>query len=91
MKKLITHKNLSIINFIIVSYFVLIYVVNLYKIDFVLVGVFRELLTIPFLIAQLVFLAISIKHLAEYKKHLLTIISIVLLAICTTITIRSFF
>jgi len=91
MKKLITHKNLTIINFIIVSYFVLIYLSYIYKIDFVLVGVFRELLSIPFLIAQIVFLIIGIKFLREHKKHLLTVISIVLLAICTVITIGSFF
>ena len=49
-----------IANFTIVSYFVLIWLINFYKIDIVLIGVFRELLTIPFLIAQIVFLVIGI-------------------------------
>lgn len=91
MQKSITNKNLTLINFIIVSYFLLIYAVNFYKIDFVLVGVFRELLTIPFLIAQVVFLITGIKYLTEHRRHLLTTVSIVLLAICTVITIGSFF
>ncbi|MFK5890509.1 MAG: hypothetical protein QM486_07245 [Flavobacteriaceae bacterium] len=91
MKKSITNRNLTLINFIIVGYFILIYAVDFYKIDFVLVGVFRELFTIPFLIAQIVFLIIGVKYLTEHKSHLLTTVSIMLLAICTTITIGSFF
>jgi len=91
MNKLITNRNLTIVNFSIVTYFVLIYLLNFYKIDFVLIGVFRELLTIPFLIAQIVFLAIGIKYLTKNKKHFLTIVSLLLLTICTTVTIGSFF
>ena len=53
-------RKLIIANFTIVSYFVLIWLINVYKIDIVLIGVFRELLTIPFLIAQIVFLVIGI-------------------------------
>ncbi|MAP06103.1 MAG: hypothetical protein CMP79_05645 [Formosa sp.] len=60
MKKSITDRKLIIANFTIVSYFVLIWLINVYKIDIVLIGVFRELLTIPFLIAQIVFLVIGI-------------------------------
>lgn len=91
MTKLITNKNLIIVNFAIVSYFGLLFVLNFYKIDFVLIGVFRELLTIPFLIAQIVFLIIGIKYLVNNKPGLLTIVSILFLAICTIITIGSFF
>lgn len=91
MDKLTTNRNLTIVNFAIVSYFVLIYLLNLYKIDFVLIGVFRELLTIPFLIAQIIFLVIGIKHLAKNKRHFLTIISLISLAICSIMTIGSFF
>ena len=91
MNKLITNRNLIIVNFAIVSYFILIWLINFYKIDFVLIGVFREILTIPFLIAQIVFLAIGIKYLIKNQRNSLTIISVLLLAICTIITIGSFF
>ncbi len=91
MKKLITNRDLTIINFVIATYFGLIYLVNLYKIDFVLIGVFREMLTIPFLIAQIVFLALGITRLIKNKTQFLTIISTVGLAISSTYTIESFF
>lgn len=91
MSKLITSRNLTIINFVIVSYFILIYLINFYKIDFVLVEVFRELLTIPFLLAQIVFLIIGIIFLINNKKSFITIISLLALAVCTFITLGSFF
>ncbi len=78
-------------NFAIVSYFILIWLINFYKIDFVLIGVFRELLTIPFLIAQIVFLVIGIKFIIKNQIDTLTIISVLSLAICMIITIGSFF
>jgi len=86
MNKLIANRNLTIINFVIVTYFGLIYLLNFFEIDFVLIGVFRELLTIPFLLAQVIFLVLGIVHLVKYKTHLLTIISIIGLAICTVYT-----
>ncbi len=82
---------MTIVNFAIVSYFILIWLINFYKLDFVLIGVFREMLTIPFLIAQIVFLVIGIKYLIKNQINLLTIISVVSLAICAIITIGSFF
>ncbi len=91
MNKLITNRNLIIINFAIVSYFMMIWLIHFYKIDFILIGVFREILTIPFLIAQIVFLVIGIKHLIKNKRNSLTIISVLFLAVCTIITIGSFF
>ena len=91
MSKLTTDRNLTIINFVIVFYFILIWLFNFYEIDFVLIGVFRELLTIPFLIAQVVFLIIGIKYLIKNERNLLTVISVLILAICSIITIGSFF
>jgi len=91
MNKLLTNRNLIIANFAIVSYFILIWLINFYKIDFVLIGVFREMLTIPFLIAQIVFLVIGIKFLIKNQRNTLTIISVLSLAICMIITIGSFF
>jgi hypothetical protein len=91
MNKLITNRNLSIINFVIVAYFGVIYSINFYNIDFVLIGVFREILTIPFLLAQIVFLVLGIIHLIKHKTQFLTIISIIALAICAIYTIGWFF
>jgi len=91
MNKVITNRKLTIVNFVIVIYFILIWLINLYKIDFVLIGVFREMFTIPFLIAQLVFLVIGIKFLIENQRTILTVISVLLLAICAVITIGSIF
>ncbi|TYB69498.1 hypothetical protein ES676_13835 [Bizionia saleffrena] len=91
MNKLITRRNLIIANFAIVSYFVLIWLIDFYEIDFVLIGVFRELLTIPFLFAQIIFLVIDVKFLIKNQKNFLIIISVLLLAICSIITIGTFF
>lgn len=91
MKILLTNRNLTIINFVIVTYFSLIYLINFYKIDFVLIGVFREILTIPFLLAQIVCLVLGIIHLIKHKTHFLTIISIIGLVISAIYTIGWFF
>lgn len=91
MDTLITNRNLTIINFTIVVYFILIWLAHFYQIDFVLIGVFRELLTMPFLIAQIVFLVIGIKYAIEKKRNVPMVISVLALAIYTTITIGSFF
>ena len=91
MNKLITKRNLTIINVVIVAYFILLWFINFNNIDTVLIGVFRELLTIPFLIAQIVFLVIGIRYLIKNKWNLLLTISVLLLAVCTIITIGSFF
>lgn len=90
MNKLTTCRNLTIVNFAIVTYFVLLYLLNFYKIDFVLIQVFGELLTIPFLISQIVFLIIGIKYLIKHKGNLLLIISLILLAISTIVTFGGF-
>jgi hypothetical protein len=91
MNKRINNSNLTIINFSIVTYFALLYVLNFFKIDFVLIGVLREVFTIPFLLAQLLFLVVGIIHLVRHKTYLLTCISIMLLAINVIYTIGSFF
>jgi hypothetical protein len=91
MIKLISARNLVIINFGIVAYFILIVFVDFYKINYVFIGFFRELLTIPFLLAQAVFVLIGITLLIKRKSNFLTIISVTALAICTFFTISSFF
>ena len=90
MNKSLTSRKLIIANFTIVSYFILIWLINFYKIDFVIIGVFREMLTMLFLIAQIVFLIIGIRYFIK-KRSPLIIISFLTLVICSVITIRSFF
>jgi hypothetical protein len=91
MIKSLTEKKLIIVNIIIVSYFVLIYIINLYKLDNSIIGVLREMLTIPFLIGQIVLLILGCIFLIKNRKtHFLTKSSIILLAICSIITIGSF-
>ena len=91
MNKIWTNRNLKVINFIIVTYFILMYLIDLFKMDFFLAGFFRELFTIPFLIAQIVFLIIGIKFIMKNQTHIVTKISIFLLGICAVITMGSFF
>jgi len=91
MNKSTTSRILIIANFSIVLYFTLIGLINFYKIDVVLIGVFREIFTLPFLIAQIVFLGIGIVYLIKNKRNLLVIISFLSLVICSVITIGSFF
>lgn len=90
MKKFITDKNLTLINFTIVLYFILIWAIHVSKIDFVVLNFFRELLTIPFLMALIVFTIISIRYLFKPKKKALTIISILVLFICSIVIFLSF-
>ena len=91
MNKLITNRNSIIANFSIVSFFVFIWLINFYKLDFTIIGVFREILTIPFLIAQIVFLVIGIQYLTKNKRNFILIVSFLSLVICSVITIGSFF
>lgn len=91
MNKLLTHRILTMINFGIVVYFMLIYVLNFFEISHVLIGFFRELLTIPFLLAQIIFLFVGIIFLAKNKVNYLTLTSVLALAVCSFITIVSFF
>ncbi len=91
MNNLITDRNLMIVNFAIVLYFIQLWLINYYKLDFVLIGVFVELLTIPFLLAQIVLLAVGIKYVIQNKINVLTIISVVSLAVCAIFTIGQFF
>ncbi|HBG25399.1 MAG: hypothetical protein A2X17_04405 [Bacteroidetes bacterium GWF2_41_61] len=91
MSKTLSERRLTAINFVIVFYFVLIYIINRYKIDIIMIDVFREILTLPFLIAQIVFLILGSLFLIKNRKsHFLTKLSIILLAISSAITIGSF-
>lgn len=90
--KLLTERNLSVINIIIVSYFVVLYLINHFKLDYVLIGVVGEMLTIPFLSSQILFLVLGGKYLMKNRNSSFVFkISLILLAICSVITISSFF
>ncbi len=89
--KQLTNRNLIIINFSIVLYFLLLWLIAHYEIHHVLIGVFSELLTMPFLIAQIIFLFLSIKYLINNEIRILLVGSILLLLICSTLTIGSLF
>jgi hypothetical protein len=91
MLKLITNRRLAFINFGIVCYFFLIWLIHFYQIDFFIIGFFQELFTIPFLIAQFIFLFISIAFLIKNPKKYLSLISLMALAVCTFLTTKSFF
>lgn len=90
--KLLSEKNLITFNIIIVCYFVVLYLINLFKLDYVLIGVVGEMLTIPFLIGQIVLLAMRVKHLVKKKSSSFVFkISLIALVICSVFTISSFF
>lgn len=91
MKKLITTKNLTLVNFLIVAYFLVLYLLNYYNLDNVVIGVFRELLTIPFLLAQLVFVVIGLNYLFKAKSDLLYKLSLLLLTLSTLYNLNGFF
>ena len=52
---ILSEKRLLMISILIVSYFGALYAIYTFQIENVLIGVFLELFTIPFLLAQLVF------------------------------------
>lgn len=92
MGQTLTERKLIIANFLIVTYFLLIYAIHLFQVENTVIGVFKEILTIPFLLAQIVFLIVGILFIIKNKKtHFLTKSSVFLLAICSVFTIGSFF
>jgi len=92
MNKIVIEKSIAFINFTIVIYFALIYLINYYNVDSIILGVIREIMTIPFLLAQMAFLIIGIKLLLSKKKlMILTTASILVLFVCFLATVISFF
>lgn len=91
MEKLLENKNLSIINLSIIVFFMFFYGVNYYEIDFFLIEVFRELLTIPFILAAIAFSILGFRKLLTGKMDYSTGISFFMLLTCTVLIIISFF
>ncbi len=79
-------------NFGIVSYFLVLYLLYYFKIDSTIIGVLREIFTIPFFVLLLVFAPLSIiQYRRHYRNSTLLKISIFLLLICLALVIISFF
>jgi len=91
MAKTFNEKALTGINFTIVLYFLGIYSVYVFELEHIAIGVVRELLTIPFLVAQLPLLYIGAKRFFDNEKiSSLYVLSVSLLALCAILTIGSF-
>ncbi len=91
MSTILTNKRLTVINLTIVSFFLMIYLLNIYQVDYTIIWVFRELLTIPFFLAMLAFLVIGVRSLIKKKGDIRVHISLLALAICSYFTLSSFF
>jgi len=79
-------------NFVIVGFFIILYFIYKFNIDSPVVGALREMLTIPFLVAQAAYVILGIRYLAIVKdRNVLTVISVIALFICAVITLWSFF
>ena len=83
-------KKLTLINLSITIFFFLIYLQNHYNINNGFVNFIKELFTIPFLIAQVIFLIISVKHLLKKQINIAFLISVIILATSSFITFKSF-
>ncbi len=90
MFTIIPSKILAIANTGIVVYFILLYLLYRFGINYILIGVFVELLTIPMLLAQIGFIPLSSLYLVKNKKDPLLITSLLLLTICSIVTLGSF-
>ena len=83
---------LLIASLIVSAYFLTLFLVDYFELDHFLIGFFGELLTIPFLLAQIVFLIIGF-YLLLTQKHQrgLIILSIVILSLCSILTFGTIF
>jgi len=91
MKRVDTSRLLSLINIAIVLYFTFMYLINRLNIDSVLIGFFTNLLTIPFLLAEICFLFLGIKFIIKNKrKDRFLYLSLTLLTISFILTYGSF-
>ena len=66
----LTQQKLTFINVSIAVYFLLLWTIDLFHIKYTIIGVLRELFTIPALLAQIVFLVIGIEFLIKKKQAL---------------------
>jgi len=85
MNNFFSNRNVTIINFSIIAFFTGVYLLDKYEVDAVLIGVFRELLTIPFLGALLFFSILGLRYfiVSKTKTVLRSISNIALIALLT--------
>ena len=92
MKNFNRLKTLTLLNTLIVLYFAFLYLAYIYQINFTGLQFIVELITFPLMAVQLVLLAIGIGFFVNKKPtSILYKISVVALAICSILTIGSFF
>jgi hypothetical protein len=71
MKQIFNDKNLFLVSLMIALFFTFLYLNHYYfKIDFVLIGVFQELLTLPTMVFQVVLLVIATMNFVSNKYAL---------------------
>ena len=91
MKKLLNGRRMLGISSIIGLYFLALFLIYQFKANHFLIGFFTELLTIPFLLAQIIFLILGIKLLfSKDEEGKLVITSVLILLISTILTLGSF-
>ena len=87
--KTISENTLVYICLGIIAYFGLIWLLFFFSISSEIIGVFVELLTLPFFSAQIIFSIYGINYLRKHKTSKTTKLSVSLLIICTVLTIIS--
>ncbi|MDX1591772.1 MAG: hypothetical protein R3283_07410 [Balneolaceae bacterium] len=90
MKLQIENKQLTFINFMVTGYFIALYGLNYFEIESNTIAFIGELLTIPFILAAIIFSAMGIKKLITGNMDLKTGISSFLLIMCTGLILFSF-
>lgn len=91
MDRFVSSKGLTAVNLLIVAFFVLSYLVNRFEVKNQAIQGVNEFLTIPFLIALVLFTAIGLKYLTQNKRRRSTVVSIALLGLCAIATVKNFF
>lgn len=90
MIRLLKEYILPLNNYLISLYFLAIYLINMYRIDYVLIGVVRELVTIPLLLVLPVNLVASIVILIKEKRfNLFYMLGIVVSLTCLALILKS--
>lgn len=90
----ITNKKLFILSVVLVLYFLFLYL-NMYvfHLEYTFIGIIQEVVTLPLLAILLLFLGLSLRRTISERFSLVTYAfwSFLLLMVCTTFTIGSFF
>lgn len=90
MTKFLDSKKLTCINFLIVGYFIFQFSVYYLSIKHVAIGFIIELFTIPFLIAQVVFILIGIRHFIKNSNQIVFLASFIVLIISFLYIVSTF-